>query len=413
RWTWFVHLAVERFDRWIRQVPRTSSRGVDSPWNADDAPPLDVWMVWHAYLLNPRCYAEDTQRVPDLVGLGGLHEQTGDPTTLFSTTSPRCHEHWKRRTGLPFDPVECSSVLLTQALECPSCGQMNEAPYITADESGFAQQGFFISCKEDGFVITREVLATARFSKDLSSDHSQAEMSGDPATFLANSLRTPTKQLDLVRAKMIKELFLGALPAVDEKVKKATAADHDLARAIGQELGWNWSKLQGTTVYKTRSRLMSRVLMAYNDQRPFSVELVGAVLRQGSFVTKMSDLGWTAPGCFDAPVDQRALHHASARYHAFLDLMTTSPDAFFVPTLDIDLAWHTHQLSASTYNSNCLHLIGRFIDHDDKVEGGHLADGYDATCRAWNARFGVQYMQCDCPLPGASVGQRPSRLIPR
>ncbi|KZV73874.1 hypothetical protein PENSPDRAFT_251450 [Peniophora sp. CONT] len=424
RWTWFVHLAVERFERWTRHLPRTPLKGADSLWDERNAPPLDVWLVWHAYLLNPRCYAEDTQRVPDLACLGDLHaqsagiffsalEQLGDPAALTTGASPERRETWRRHTGLPFDPIECTSVLKSQSVECPKCGRVSGAPYITAEGTGFAQQHFLIVCKQDGFTIDREGLAVARFSRDLASDHLPAEKLEDPSRFLANSLRTPTKDLDYRRAKLIKDVFLSAIPAINEIVKKATGADAGLAYAIVRELGWQWQRLQGTAVYKTRTRLMSRVLMAYNDQRPFSVELVGAVLRQGSFVTKMSDLGWTAPGCFDAIEDERALHHASARYHAFLDLMASSPDAFFVPTLDIDLAWHTHQLSGAKYNSDCLKLIGRFVDHDDKVEEVHLADAFDVTCRAWNARFGVQYMHCGCPLPGATVGQRLSRLIQR
>ncbi|VDB87855.1 unnamed protein product [Peniophora sp. CBMAI 1063] len=423
RWTWFVNLAVERFERWTQYLPRTPTKDADSRWDLENAPPLDVWLVWHAYLLNPRCYAEDTRRVSSLAYLGTLHahpaafisalERLGDPTTLTTGASQERRDIWQKSTGLPFDPIECTSILTTQTLECPNCGHVNEAPYITEDGTGFAQQQFSISCKEDGFTITREALAVARLSKDLIADHSEAEKSEDPTPFLANSLRTPRKEFDFPRAKVIKYAFLGAIPAIADMVKNAKGADPELARSVGRELGWNWTALQDTSMYKSRRRLMLRVLTAYNDQRPFSVELVGAVLRQGSFVVKMTDLGWTAPGCFEASEDERALHHASARYHAFLDLMASSPDAFFVPTLDIDLAWHTHQLSATAYNSDCLRLIGHFVDHDDKVEEVHLADAFDVTCRAWNARFGVQYMHCGCPLPGATVGQRLSRLIQR
>jgi len=35
--------------------------------------------------------------------------------------------------------------------------------------------------------------------------------------------------------------------------------------------------------------------------------------------------------------------------HRFLDLMTEFPATFFVPTLDIDLAWHSHQLRGKQY----------------------------------------------------------------
>lgn len=34
----------------------------------------------------------------------------------------------------------------------------------------------------------------------------------------------------------------------------------------------------------------------------------------------------------------------------------------FVPTLDIDLAWHTHQLMASRYGVDCEMYIGRYVD---------------------------------------------------
>ena len=115
----------------------------------------------------------------------------------------------------------------------------------------------------------------------------------------------------------------------------------------------------------------------------------------------MAHLGWTKPGFFGAPEDEVVLQHAIARYHAyvslssssdsfvclrflfrsyaalishcvtvadsctmvrFLDLMSSSPASFFVPTLDIDLVWHTHQLMNVQYETDCKRYVGRFID---------------------------------------------------
>lgn len=119
---------------------------------------------------------------------------------------------------------------------------------------------------------------------------------------------------------------------------------------------------------------------AYTDDRPFSIDLVGAVVRQGSFIGKMYDFGWTEPGYFDTPEDEVVLLHAIARYHAwvlyisyneppfaeqltrFLDLMKASPASFFVPTLDIDLVWHTHQMMGYVYGFHCKTYILRYID---------------------------------------------------
>lgn len=55
---------------------------------------------------------------------------------------------------------------------------------------------------------------------------------------------------------------------------------------------------------------------AYVDDRPFSVELVGAVIRQCSFIDKMTHYGWTEPGAFDHGEGEVVLLHAIARYHA-------------------------------------------------------------------------------------------------
>jgi hypothetical protein len=103
------------------------------------------------------------------------------------------------------------------------------------------------------------------------------------------------------------------------------------------------------------------------------------VLRQGSFVKKLHALRWTEPDFFETSEDEIALQHAIARYHAFvlesfcfpigldeitsfLDLMATSAGSFLVPTLDIDLAWHTHQLMAHKYDADCKTFVERYVD---------------------------------------------------
>jgi hypothetical protein len=47
---------------------------------------------------------------------------------------------------------------------------------------------------------------------------------------------------------------------------------------------------------------------------------------------------------------------------SFLNLIAGSPGSFFVPTLDIDLAWHTHQLMADRYQKDCKSLVDRYVD---------------------------------------------------
>ena len=59
-------------------------------------------------------------------------------------------------------------------------------------------------------------------------------------------------------------------------------------------------------------RLIFPVLLSDNG--------LAKVIRQSSFVRKMYDLGWTAPGFFDYAGDELALQHAISRYHAFVSL---------------------------------------------------------------------------------------------
>lgn len=51
----------------------------------------------------------------------------------------------------------------------------------------------------------------------------------------------------------------------------------------------------------------------------------------------------------------------------------------WVPTLDIDLVWHTHQLSPDSYDAFCEQNIGRRIEHDDTIAKSTLSDGLKRT----------------------------------
>ncbi|THH07932.1 hypothetical protein EW146_g9155, partial [Bondarzewia mesenterica] len=410
RWAWFVGLAVERFERWLKAVAPVRTE----TWAEVEAPPVDVWMVWHAYLLNPRSYAEDCSRLTIMRTLASfphdLFLRTLEITGSLKTFRPSEARvtSWFSQTQTPFDPFEASSILMTQELQCPVCHVKVLAPYINNSGTGYAQQQFAIDCAACRFSITKERLAVAKFTHDISLDHMDeiVKSTHGYGVYMANTLRTPLKGEDMRRAQLIKNVMLNARP-FRSNGGKTPKTSIEMAEAVQ----WSLTAIRLTPGIAVRPKLIGRVLSAYSDQRPFSVELVGAVLRQGSFVEKMQELGWTQPGYFDDPSDERALHHSIVRYHAFLDLMANSPSEFFVPTLDIDLAWHTHQLFETRYQTDCAKYVGRYVDHDDKVEESHLSNAFDLTCRAWNARFNVPYMYCGCPLPGDTIGQKLTRLV--
>ncbi|EPT03014.1 hypothetical protein FOMPIDRAFT_1159610 [Fomitopsis schrenkii] len=391
RWAWFVGLAVERFQRWLKHVKWTEF----ATWVVNDIPPLDVLMMWHSYMLNPIWYAEDCDRIPALRTLQSLSAHFMPAVLLiaqmliadFMQYEP-CEQRglsWFEKTNTPFDPFHSMKVLLHRTVRCPGCGRSNDVAFLDQDGIGYLQRNFCFICV-CSLDITKSALALEKFANDLVTNHRYNVV--EPEKSLAGTLHTPAKGRDWLRA----------------------------VNAKGNLLGTPGGPFRpGISIYLIFiHRPYSRIMNAYADDRPFSIDLAAAVLRQGTFIDSMDDLGWTAPGFFDDEINEALLTHALARYHAFLDLLSIAPNAFYVPTLDIDIVWHTHQLTGSKYLEECKELVGWYVDHDDKVEETHLTQGLDETCKIWQQRFGLPYMHCGCPLPDAprsskfSLRRRPS-----
>ncbi|KAH9035881.1 hypothetical protein EDB85DRAFT_2211533, partial [Lactarius pseudohatsudake] len=417
RWSWFVNLAVERFQRWVEHLlPNTFAEFVCS-----DMPPLDVWMVLHAYLLSPQSFAEDCVRIGSLKPLAILTVSTPDffldalvsrGGTIHDMVkwkpNSSSRQNWVTKTGLSFDPFDCAAALSDQELLCPKCKAAVNVPYVTAEEMGYAQQKFSRACPFCTFEITRETLAVAKLTTDLTAHllHRPQTGSTNMQSFLPGTLRNELGE-DTARALEITQNLLNLKP-IDQFNSHKWQENQGTSVAMAESLGWKLSEIKKSLSKLEKPNIISKVLGAYVDQRPFSVDLIGAVLRQGSFVKNIYDLGWTSSSYLEKHEDAAVLHHAIVRYHAFLDLMSSS-QMVVVPTLDIDLVWHSHQLSGPRYHKDCRTNVGRYIDHDDKVEQFHLSDAFDATCRAWEKRYGIPYTQCGRPL---TIGQKLARLVP-
>lgn len=104
---------------------------------------------------------------------------------------------------------------------------------------------------------------------------------------------------------------------------------------------------------------------------------MGAAVRLSLFADQLHQLEWTDPSHFtEAAEDELILAHAIKRYYAyvsmyslppvmhltliswcfwdsFLDLVSTDRKIMFVPTIDIDLVWHTHQMMGHNYIAHC------------------------------------------------------------
>ncbi|RHZ43374.1 uncharacterized protein CDV56_101818 [Aspergillus thermomutatus] len=119
--------------------------------------------------------------------------------------------------------------------------------------------------------------------------------------------------------------------------------------------------------------------------------LFAAIERQRVFVDKMVGYLWIR-----SPGVHGTLSRAITRYEHFLELFKLRPGTILVPTLDIDLAWHTHQCSASMYEASMEQRAGRFINHDDTIPSGVLRTQSDETSVLFREHFGLEYHVCLC-----------------
>ncbi|KAH6651229.1 hypothetical protein F5144DRAFT_558833 [Chaetomium tenue] len=122
-----------------------------------------------------------------------------------------------------------------------------------------------------------------------------------------------------------------------------------------------------------------------------AAQLRDAVIRQTSFIDKMNNRLWIR-----SPFVSSTLRRGISRYEKFLELMRVYPGKMFVPTLDIDLAWHTHQCQASLYAKGTIKMVGRFVNHDDSIAKGKLQNGAAITKDMWRVRYGTEFRVCGC-----------------
>lgn len=61
-WAIYVAQAVDRFALWLERMLSKLGGSEPREFTENEAPPLDVLMAWHTYMLNPRVFFEDGLR---------------------------------------------------------------------------------------------------------------------------------------------------------------------------------------------------------------------------------------------------------------------------------------------------------------------------------------------------------------
>lgn len=384
---------------------------------------IDVLMVWHSHMLNPRSFLENCIRYGkmSLWATGfpwPLINECLDDKTLGYDAGESARNEFESRTGLSWDNLQDPP---RKDIKCPNCGKLVHVLWTagcigyqstTPFENfyGFADKSFNATCSKCRYIITHDKLRVAKFRRDvqrlLERDspmpgtfynlHGVPEEAGKAwlnlRSFFPNwLLQAVGKDMLMVTHPLISrcENIADVRDELESKIKILAILCQKAGKPSRRRLS-----LEEKVAFR---RMMSSY---WDNTSAFSLDLVGAVIRQGTFVLKMDNIDW-----LHFPTVLKTMTRLIKKYKIFFDIMVSHPQRMAVPTLDVDLTWHTHQLSPSRYfqysvlHSNLASATRDhvFIDHDDKVGEDKLSDGFEWTSKMYKKMTGGEiYSECTC-----------------
>lgn len=386
-----------------------------------------------------------------------LIDKAIDNNTFTYNVSDACKRFWSRKTNRAWenedDPME-------KTLRCPNlkCFKMINIPWTTCqlptsyvddestpidfDGTGYGEDLNF-SCQHCGAPINTDILTFFRFNvdrvlaiiepagspidlKDNSADSllitrdmmllgipKTTESRPMPGTLLHPKTGTPVldTSLDDYWDVSFPSRFLVFTWQLTDKLYGVTPTSWPTMNSVRDVL--NGQVKDRKTIEKAQEKIPSslrptyhwravrpmarialRKMMAryFQNHSMFALDLRSAIMRQGIFIQKMCQLDW-----LHSPMARDTMNRAIERYHRFFAIINRYPGKLVVPTLDIDLVWHTHQLSPGEYyDFSIKHANYVFIDHDDKVESSTLNTQFEWTCKTYQSLYGEVYSQCTC-----------------
>lgn len=376
-------------------------------------PPLDVLMVWHSLLLNPRLCYDALMRMHFIefssypFPFQRVANAIDDYTFVYNPSDDMVKNYMGKiqpfvaKSDFELDDLhdfhvhekfEMNSYLVD--IRCPVCNEclLTAIPYTNKENTGFADSNFCRPKNSDGCkckfptLITHDQLCKRQLYADVLSRNQP------PGTFKIyseimqnNLLRVGNKHLDfkdeILQAMRKANRDLGIADLIKDLLQVNEVQKMTYFQAIARVLrGYLFHNLVHLTVNSTTIPVME-----------FHEDLVGCVLRQGIFVEKMNKFNWLSSNAL-----YEIVRESRQRYMRFFQLITLV-SSMLVPTLDIDLVWHTHQLRGNLYFKACWNSKrASVIDHDDKIDLSRLDDGFERTSRLYKRTFGEDYLICLC-----------------
>ncbi|KAG0220625.1 hypothetical protein BGX31_010775 [Mortierella sp. GBA43] len=382
------------------------------PTNAVPLPPLDVALMWMVHMLAPFRYHEDLLRNygSHLLNYAFPLERyvasvdIENPTTNHEAFQP-CKDMWHKlypEEGFDLDKNDTNRMFEIQCLWCGGTNVMDSSTYIK-----FRIDGISIDCAGCGSQCSLETLSSKRLWDGIEAYRA------DSSVLLAGSLLSPWTGTPDPTAAQREHHHLFFHPRIQFGLDQANVS-----------LNCTWPKVIQTfqdlgpdQYYGVRPTTLARIISSYMGlvEDRLSMDLVAGALRQRDFQKAMMVTGGLA-WC-QSQVLQRSLD----RYQKFMLLARAESKHTpaggagvagmgsmagggtlgagqpgrhaLVPTLDIDLAWHTHMLSPAHYRQYQLTHYGRVLNHDDTVQATSSMTKQDfvRTASLWQDLYQEQY----------------------
>lgn len=270
--------------------------------------------------------------------------------------------------------------------------------------TGYGDRDLSFFCHKCGGQINHDLLRVAKFKKDteklVTDDWPLGgtiilPSTGSPAHPLPNLWYQepnffPNRLIGMhLRTRILELIMPGSknLPSMDnvrDLIENAIESRQVIKKVNQSKIG----KLTDVERVAVR-KMMSRY---WENTSIFALELGGAVIRQSVFVDKMHSIDWLR-----SPAARSTMDRLLIKYGCFMKIIATFPRNIAVPTLDVDLGWHTHQLSPQPYYTyTVVKTCKKFIDHDDKMDENALSFNFEWTSKTYQKLFGEVYSECTC-----------------
>lgn len=425
-WKAFVTNAVRRFIIFITILKKTFPENFNSPvcdmyeissfveqrsknsklesFITTVLPPLDVLMVWHSFMLNPKSAFDDFARNEFLsflfipFPLKMIDDAISNTDFTFHPQIAHIQKFndlcYKAGTVIGYNAYEQPFIpeQIEVDIRCPICNfPLTKAKLSDIKTNrGFADGEFSARKSKDskcmcGFdeKITHDDLR----KRQLVSDIWSTRIFPSIYRYKSRHMAKDTKK----RFNQVQHINDWLKPIVGYTKLAVTDPKNSLNHIVDQFRQVHCRAIPTRLVFR-EYLTMNPIHLTYSLANTFvpTEDLVGCVLRQERFIKKMNDINW-----LESPWIKASMENGLKRYNNFFHLFARSFD-MLVPTLDIDLFWHTHQLSFYYYFKSCQAIGRSFIDHNDKVDQTHLDNSFEKTAKLYRSKYKEDYTFCTC-----------------